>query len=139
MDKSVESTLPEWTWWVRIVVKSPVGSSNNWAISPSGNNANAASVGAKTVNGPSPFNVSTNPAATTAASSVVWFSEFTTTSTTVVDWLGCTVIELTIPIVAWSPIEQSYVNEPEVLKVIHPKLPPEFGDKYWSTKSCGFP
>src|SRR6185436_11722012 len=38
-------------------------------------------VGAKTVNGPLPESVSTNPAAFTAATSVVWSAEFTAFST----------------------------------------------------------
>src|SRR5205085_6532558 len=42
--------------------------------------ANAALVGAKTVNGPGPFSVSTRPAALTAATSVVWSFEFTALS-----------------------------------------------------------
>ena len=45
--------------------------------------SNAASVGAKTVNGPSLLSVSAKPAAITAVSNVVWFSEATTISTIV--------------------------------------------------------
>src|SRR5580698_4853189 len=47
---------------------------------PAGSFANAALVGANTVNGPGPFSVSTNPAAFTAATSVVWSAEFTALS-----------------------------------------------------------
>ena len=46
-------------------------SANNAAIVPAGNASNAASVGAKIVNGPVPDNVPARPAAITAASSVV--------------------------------------------------------------------
>ena len=42
---------------------------------PSGSAAKAALVGANTVKGPSPFSVSTSPAAFTAATSVVWSAE----------------------------------------------------------------
>jgi len=38
---------------------------------PSGSDANALSVGANSVNGPSPLSLSTSPAACTAATSVV--------------------------------------------------------------------
>ena len=44
---------------------------------PAGSLANAALVGANTVNGPGPESVSTRPAAFTAATSVVWSFEFT--------------------------------------------------------------
>src|SRR6202044_4069909 len=44
---------------------------------PAGNLANAALVGANTVNGPGPDSVSTRPAAFTAATSVVWSLELT--------------------------------------------------------------
>ena len=42
---------------------------------PAGNLANASLVGANTVKGPAPFNVSTRPAAFTAATKVVWSAE----------------------------------------------------------------
>src|ERR1700733_9137439 len=48
---------------------------------PMGSFANASLVGANTVNGPGPFSVSTNPAAFTAATSVVWSAELTALST----------------------------------------------------------
>src|SRR4029077_13701118 len=44
---------------------------------PAGSLANAALVGANTVNGPGPDSVSTRPAAFTAATSVVWSLELT--------------------------------------------------------------
>src|SRR3954471_19309395 len=47
---------------------------------PAGSAANAALVGAKTVNGPGPLSVSTRPAAFTAATSVVWSLELTALS-----------------------------------------------------------
>jgi len=49
------------------------------ATVPAGSAANASSVGAKTVNGPLPFSVSTSPAASIAATSVVWSEESTAT------------------------------------------------------------
>jgi hypothetical protein len=48
---------------------------------PLGNFANASSVGAKTVNGPAPFNVSTNFAAVTAATRVLNVPAATAVST----------------------------------------------------------
>ena len=50
---------------------------------PAGRRANAALVGAKTVNGPLPDSVSTRPAALTAATSVVWSFELTALATIV--------------------------------------------------------
>src|SRR5689334_18880841 len=50
---------------------------------PLGSLPKAALVGAKTVNGPGPFNVSTSPAALTAATRVVWSFEWTAFSTMV--------------------------------------------------------
>jgi hypothetical protein len=47
---------------------------------PFGSLSKAAFVGAKTVKGPAPFNVSTRPAALTAATSVVWSFELTALS-----------------------------------------------------------
>src|SRR5579864_2721144 len=48
---------------------------------PGGSLAKASSVGANTVNGPGPFNVSTNPAAFTAATNVVKLPAETAVST----------------------------------------------------------
>jgi hypothetical protein len=48
---------------------------------PAGSLSKAALVGAKTVNGPALDNVSTNPAALTAATRVVWSAELTAFST----------------------------------------------------------
>jgi hypothetical protein len=48
---------------------------------PAGSAANAALVGANTVNGPGPFSVATRSAALTAATSVVWSFELTALST----------------------------------------------------------
>ena len=47
------------------------GSFSSASTVPAGSLANASSVGANTVNGPAPFNVSTSPAALTAATSVL--------------------------------------------------------------------
>ncbi len=58
---------------------------NRFSTVPAGSMANAALVGAKTVNGPGPFSVSTNPAALTAATRVVWSVEFTALATMVFD------------------------------------------------------
>ena len=59
---------------------------NKVAIVPSGNAANASSVGANTVNGPSPFKVSTRPAACTAATNVVKDPAPTAVSTMSCEW-----------------------------------------------------
>ena len=48
--------------------------------------ANASSVGANTVNGPLPFNVSTRPAASTAVTKVLNFPPFTAVSTKSGKW-----------------------------------------------------
>ena len=57
---------------------------------PAGNLAKASLVGAKTVNGPAPFRVSTKPAAFTAATSVVWSAELTALSMmSLVGYMGC--------------------------------------------------
>src|SRR6185503_16953090 len=48
---------------------------------PAGSLSKAELTGANTVNGPLPFNVSTSPAAFTAATSVVWSAELTALST----------------------------------------------------------
>ena len=70
-DKSVLRAVPAATWYNKISVSAPDGSSSNDSTVPSGKAANAASVGAKTVKGPSPDKVSTRPAAITAASNVL--------------------------------------------------------------------
>src|SRR4030088_1821941 len=49
---------------------------SNVSTVPAGNCANASLVGAKTVNGPLLWSVSTRPAALTAATRVVWSAEF---------------------------------------------------------------
>jgi hypothetical protein len=54
---------------------------NKVVIVPGGNLAKASSVGANTVNGPGLFNVSTNPAAETAATKVLNASLLTAIST----------------------------------------------------------
>src|SRR3954470_22957632 len=63
-------TEPETTWYRRIFL-SAAGSLSRPSSVPAGSAAKAASVGAKTVNGPVPWGVSTRPAALTAASSVL--------------------------------------------------------------------
>src|SRR5258708_13508125 len=57
---------------------------------PGGKAANASLVGAKTVNGPALFNVSTSPAALTAATSVVWSAGLTALSTmSLLGYIAC--------------------------------------------------
>src|SRR6478609_2746783 len=73
---SAAMTLPLTTWYVRIDVSFSLSASSA-SIVPAGSFANAASVGAKTVNGPGPDRVSTRPAAFTAATSVLWSRELT--------------------------------------------------------------
>ena len=68
--RSVDKTDPETTWYSKISASSPVGSSKSSSTNvPSA--ANAASVGANTVNGPAPERSSSNSAAITAASNVL--------------------------------------------------------------------
>ncbi len=80
--RSVDNTVPETTWYSKICASSPVGSSSN-SVTTDPNAAKAASVGANTVKGPAPERSSSNSAAITAASSVLWSGLFTITSTTV--------------------------------------------------------
>src|SRR5512133_2555388 len=78
-------------------------SAKSASIVPSGSAAKAASVGANTVNGPSPCKVSTNPAATTAASKVLWSGLSTIISTTVAgneDGINTASITCTTPLSA---------------------------------------
>ena len=65
-------TLPGITWYVSTAVRVSVSARSCSAVSPRAAKAlaNASSVGANTVNGPSPCKVSTNPAAWTAATRV---------------------------------------------------------------------
>src|SRR6478752_2261364 len=63
-------TEPETTWYSRIFL-SAAGSLRRPSSVPAGSAAKAASVGAKTVNGPLPWSVSTRPAALTAARRVL--------------------------------------------------------------------
>src|SRR5210317_1786637 len=91
------------TWYNKISVNAPFGSASKSSNIPSGSAANASSVGANTVNGPSPCNVSTNPAATTAASNVVCDSLSTIISTTVAgrnDGISTASITCTTPLSA---------------------------------------
>src|SRR5829696_8436472 len=62
-------------------LRSPVGSLSRVSIVPAGNAANASSVGANTVNGPSPRSVCSSPAAFTAVTSVVKSPAATAVST----------------------------------------------------------
>ncbi len=64
-----EVTLPETTWYRRTCFRA-AGSASRVSSVPAGRAAKAASVGAKTVNGPGPCSVSTNPAAVAALSRV---------------------------------------------------------------------
>src|SRR6056297_1360266 len=76
-------TLPATTWYLRISTSLSLFSGfSKLATVPSGSAANASSVGAKTVNGPSPFRASTSPAAFTAATRVLKSSAATAVSTT---------------------------------------------------------
>src|SRR5688572_4441320 len=77
---SAETVFPDRTWYVRIEVNASLFASNDSTV-PAGNFAKAASVGAKTVNGPAPCSVSARPAALTAATRVLKlpFSEATCT------------------------------------------------------------
>ena len=69
---SLARTLPATTWYVRTATSfSLFSGSNRLSTVPAGNLANASSVGAKTVNGPLPFRVSTRPAGVNAAASVL--------------------------------------------------------------------
>ena len=83
-DKSVLRAVPAATWYNKISVSAPDGSSSNDSTVPSGNAANAASVGANNVNGPSPARVSAKSAAITAASRVSCTGLFTTISVIVI-------------------------------------------------------
>ena len=80
--KSVDNTFAPTTWYNKISASAPVGSSSNSSTTEP-NAAKAASVGANTVNGPAPDKSSSSSAAITAASNVLWSSELTMTSTTV--------------------------------------------------------
>ena len=62
-------TSPDTTWYSSTSVSAGMSPSRASTV-PSGSFANASSVGAKTVNGPSPCSVSTRPAAPSAATSV---------------------------------------------------------------------
>src|SRR5665811_2023804 len=72
--------FPDATWYVSILVSSFL-SCNKLSNAPKGSFANAASVGAKTVNGPGPLSVSTRSAACTAFTSGVEFSASIAVST----------------------------------------------------------
>jgi len=67
--RSPLSTLPETTWYVKILVRAGMSSRRPSTV-PSGRSAKASSVGANTVKGPSPERVSTKSAAITAATKV---------------------------------------------------------------------
>ena len=67
----VDSTpCPETTWYRSTLVSAPDGSASNASRVPAGSALKAASVGAKTVKGPSPSSAPTSSAATSAASRV---------------------------------------------------------------------
>src|SRR5262249_11364403 len=73
-----DSAFADTTWQVRILVSCALFSGfSRVSTVPAGSLLNAALVGANTVKGPSPDNVSTRPAAFTAATSVVWSFELT--------------------------------------------------------------
>ena len=81
-ESDVLRASPPTTWYVRMALSNSA-SARTASIVPAGRAAKAASVGAKTVNGPWALKSSARPAATTAASSVVWSGLFTMMSTTV--------------------------------------------------------
>jgi len=81
---SAAITLPGTTWYVSISCSIWIFSGlSSISTVPAGSLANAASVGANTVNGPSDERVSTSPASATAVTSVVWISDQIAISTTV--------------------------------------------------------
>ncbi len=65
-----DGTLPAITWYVRTLVSSSL-LARSFSRSAAGILANASSVGASTVNGPGPCNVSTRPAAVSAVARVL--------------------------------------------------------------------
>ena len=69
---SAAATDPEYTWYSRMSVKAALPSSLSSAARSIPAAVNASSVGAKTVNGPSPWRVVSSSACTTAATSAVW-------------------------------------------------------------------
>ena len=71
--KVFDKTSAPKTWYNNALVNLPVGSPVNVATSVGFKLANAASVGAKTVNVPTPDNVAFNPAELINASKVLWF------------------------------------------------------------------
>src|SRR5947209_1550044 len=76
--KSLLDILPATTWYVSTLVSVSLFSGlTKLSTVPAGNLSNASFVGANTVNGPVPDNVSTRPAAFTALTSVVWSLELT--------------------------------------------------------------
>ena len=79
---SLAIALAGTTWYVRIATSFSLfsGLSRSSTV-PAGSLANASSVGAKTVNGPVPFSVSTSPAAFSAAVSVLKLPAATAVST----------------------------------------------------------
>ena len=106
-ESDVLRASPPTTWYVRMALSNSA-SARTASMVPAGSASNAASVGAKTVNGPSPLNAPARPAARTAASKVVWSGLLTMMSTTVAG--SCppaTTMEPTMPCWAWLPKEQS--------------------------------
>src|SRR3954447_10081344 len=88
--RSALVTLPGTTWYVRICVTLALFSGFSRLSSvPAGRAAKAASVGAKTVNGPGPLSVSTRPAAWTAL-------------TNVPNWPAATAVSTTSLVAAWA-------------------------------------
>ena len=93
-------TLPDTTWYVRMSVSFALFSGlMSSSTVPAGSLAKAASVGAKTVNGPALFMVSTRPAAPSAAARVLKAPALTAVST----MSGFFVAGLTVPDVSRSP------------------------------------
>ena len=75
LDNIEDITLSPTTWYLRISV-SAGRLLNKLDIVPAGSALKAASVGAKTVNGPGPSRVLARPQVSMAISSIVWSAEF---------------------------------------------------------------
>ncbi len=88
------------TWYFSISASCPVGSASSASIVSCPSAAKASSVGAKSVNGPSPESAPARSAAITAASSVSWRGLLTTISTIEVGCVMTASITCTTPLSA---------------------------------------
>ncbi len=82
-ERSVDIAAPDTTWYNNTSASAPVGSASKASSTPIGKLLKAASVGANTVKGPAAERSSSNSAAITAVSKVVWSGLSTMMSTTV--------------------------------------------------------